>query len=95
MEYSHGKDVTYIRNAEVEVIEFVKSKGKEIRFSSEDSFRSDLVDLLSIYSALDKIGVTESVSPIQWGASLRPCLYAEGSSGEISKHTSTMTQVAL
>jgi len=28
----------------------------EIRFSSEDSFRSDLVDLLSIYSAVDKVG---------------------------------------
>ncbi|KAI4171817.1 MAG: hypothetical protein LQ348_006865 [Seirophora lacunosa] len=36
----------------------VVSQGKEIRFSSEDSFRSDLVDLLSIYSAVDKIGVT-------------------------------------
>jgi len=31
--------------------------GLEIRFSSEDSFRSDLVDLLSIYSAVSKIGV--------------------------------------
>lgn len=39
------------------VIEFVKSRGIEIRFSSEDSFRSDLVDLLSIYSAVDKVGV--------------------------------------
>jgi homocitrate synthase len=39
------------------VIEFVKSKGIEIRFSSEDSFRSDLVDLLSIYKTVDKIGV--------------------------------------
>jgi homocitrate synthase len=35
----------------------VKSQGKEIRFSSEDSFRSDLVDLLSLYSAVDKVGV--------------------------------------
>ncbi|KAI4182189.1 MAG: hypothetical protein L6R41_006137 [Letrouitia leprolyta] len=42
----------------VEVIEYVKSQNKEIRFSSEDSFRSDLVDLLSIYSAVDKVGVT-------------------------------------
>ncbi|KAF1993236.1 homocitrate synthase [Amniculicola lignicola CBS 123094] len=56
-EHSHGKDMTYIKNTAIEVIEFVKSKGKEIRFSSEDSFRSDLVDLLSIYSAVDKIGV--------------------------------------
>lgn len=31
--------------------------GIEVRFSSEDSFRSDLVDLLSIYQTVDKIGV--------------------------------------
>ena len=57
MEHSHGKDITYIKNTAIEVIEYVKSQGKEIRFSSEDSFRSDLVDLLTIYSAVDKIGV--------------------------------------
>ncbi|KAJ9623507.1 homocitrate synthase lys21 [Taxawa tesnikishii (nom. ined.)] len=45
-EHSHGKDMTYIKNAAIEVIEFVKSKGIEIRFSSEDSF-----------SAVDKVGV--------------------------------------
>jgi homocitrate synthase len=56
-EHSHGKDMTYIKKTAIEVIEYVKSQGKEIRFSSEDSFRSDLVDLLSIYSAVDKIGV--------------------------------------
>ena len=55
--HSHGKDMTYIKNTALEVIEFVKSKGLEVRFSSEDSFRSDLVDLLSIYSAVDKVGV--------------------------------------
>lgn len=56
-EHSHGKDMTYIKNTAIEVINFVKSKGIEIRFSSEDSFRSDLVDLLSLYSAVDKVGV--------------------------------------
>ena len=57
MEHSHGKDMTYIKNTAIEVIQFVKSKGIEIRFSSEDSFRSDLVDLLSLYQAVDKVGV--------------------------------------
>jgi homocitrate synthase len=57
MEHSHGKDMTYIKNTAIEVIEYVKSQGKEIRFSSEDSFRSDLVDLLTIYKAVDQIGV--------------------------------------
>ena len=56
-EFSHGKDMAYITKTAIEVIEFVKSKGIEVRFSSEDSFRSDLVDLLSIYQAVDKIGV--------------------------------------
>jgi homocitrate synthase len=56
-EHSHGKDIAWILKTALEVIQFVKSKGIEIRFSSEDSFRSDLVDLLSIYRAVDKIGV--------------------------------------
>ena len=34
--------------AATEVIEFVKSKGLEIRFSCEDSFRSDRTDLLRV-----------------------------------------------
>ena len=49
--------VLMLISLESTVIEFVKSRGIEIRFSSEDSFRSDLVDLLSIYSAVDKVGV--------------------------------------
>jgi len=56
-EFSHGKDMTYITKSAIEVINFVKSKGIEVRFSTEDSFRSDLVDLLSIYQTVDKIGV--------------------------------------
>jgi homocitrate synthase len=57
MEHSHGKDMAYITNTAIEVINFVKSHNIEIRFSSEDSFRSNLVDLLSIYSTVDKVGV--------------------------------------
>ncbi|KAI9740080.1 MAG: Saccharopine dehydrogenase [Claussenomyces sp. TS43310] len=56
-EHSHGKDMTYITETAIEVINFVKSKGLEVRFSSEDSFRSDLVDLLSLYKAVDSVGV--------------------------------------
>jgi homocitrate synthase len=57
MEHSHGKDMTYITNTAIEVINYVKAHNIEIRFSSEDSFRLNLVDLLSIYSTVDKIGV--------------------------------------
>ncbi|KFY89208.1 hypothetical protein V500_05870 [Pseudogymnoascus sp. VKM F-4518 (FW-2643)] len=56
-EFSHGKDMAYITKSAIEVIEFVKSKGLEIRFSSEDSFRSDFVDLLTLYKAVDEAGV--------------------------------------
>lgn len=56
-EFSHGKDMDYITQKAIEVITYVKSKGLEVRFSTEDSFRSDLVDLLTIYKAVDKIGV--------------------------------------
>jgi homocitrate synthase len=47
----------YIMKQATEVIQFIKSKGLEVRFSSEDSFRSDLVDLLSLYRHVDKLGV--------------------------------------
>ena len=56
-EFSHGKDMDYIIKQATEVINFIKSHGLEVRFSSEDSFRSDLVDLLNIYRHVDKLGV--------------------------------------
>ncbi|KAG5950788.1 Saccharopine dehydrogenase [Claviceps sorghi] len=56
-EHSHGKDMAYITKTAIEVIEYVKGQGREVRFSSEDSFRSDLVDLLSLYKAVDAVGV--------------------------------------
>ncbi|KAI8973316.1 homocitrate synthase [Mycotypha africana] len=56
-EFSHGKDMDYITKQAIEVITYIKNQGLEVRFSTEDSFRSDLVDLLSIYKAVDKIGV--------------------------------------
>jgi homocitrate synthase len=56
-EFSHGKDIPYIIDTAKRVIEFIKDNKKEVRFSSEDSFRSDLVDLLQIYREVDKVGV--------------------------------------
>ncbi|KXN70912.1 homocitrate synthase [Conidiobolus coronatus NRRL 28638] len=56
-EFSHGKDMDYITKQAIEVITYIKSRGLEVRFSSEDSFRSDLVDLLNIYKTVDKLGV--------------------------------------
>jgi len=55
--FSHGKDMDYIVKTAGEVINYIKSQGIEVRFSSEDSFRSDLVDLLNLYKTVDKLGV--------------------------------------
>ncbi|KAF2789225.1 homocitrate synthase [Melanomma pulvis-pyrius CBS 109.77] len=55
--HSHGKDMATITESAIEVINYIKSQGVEVRFSSEDSFRSDLVDLLSLYKAVDRVGV--------------------------------------
>ena len=57
MKYSCGKDIVTIIRTAIEVINYVKSRGKGIRFCSENSFRSNLVDLLTIYSAVDKVHV--------------------------------------
>ncbi|KAJ1547509.1 mitochondrial Homoaconitase [Cladochytrium tenue] len=56
-EYSHGKSMDYIMRQAEEVITFIKSKGLEVRFSSEDSFRTDRSDLLALYKLVDKLGV--------------------------------------
>lgn len=56
-EFSHGKDMDYIIEHATEVIKFIQSKGLEVRFSSEDSFRSNLDDLIQLYTAVDKLGV--------------------------------------
>ncbi|RYP16072.1 hypothetical protein DL765_005330 [Monosporascus sp. GIB2] len=56
-QFSHGKSMETIQKTALEVIAYVKSQGVEVRFSTEDSFRSDLVDLLTLYKAVDNAGV--------------------------------------
>ncbi len=56
-EFSHGKSVDQIIAQAGEVITFIKDHGKEVRFSSEDSFRSTEGDLLKVYKAVDAMGV--------------------------------------
>ncbi|KAG9254824.1 homocitrate synthase [Emericellopsis atlantica] len=56
-EYSHGKSMAMIQKTALEVIEYLKGQNVEVRFSSEDSFRSDLVDILALYKAVDGAGV--------------------------------------
>ena len=55
--FSHGRGVSDIIDESLEVIRFVKSQGLNVRFSSEDTFRSEKADLLRIYAAADAAGV--------------------------------------
>ncbi len=56
-QFSHGRDLAQIIEQSTEVIEFVKSQGRNVRFSSEDTFRSEKKDLLKVYAAADEVGV--------------------------------------
>ncbi|MBB6099083.1 homocitrate synthase [Deinobacterium chartae] len=56
-EFSHGKSIDAIIDTAREVIAFVKSQGVAVRFSAEDTFRSEENDLLRVYRAVDEIGV--------------------------------------
>jgi homocitrate synthase len=65
-QFSHGKDVDEIIREAGEVIAFIRDHGKEVRFSSEDSFRSTEGDLLRVYTAVasmgvDRVGVADTV----------------------------------
>ncbi|KAF9775333.1 Saccharopine dehydrogenase [Fusarium sp. DS 682] len=56
MKNSHGKDLDWIAAKAKEVIEFVQAHGIEVRFSGEDSFRSDFSEILKLYSLMDRLG---------------------------------------
>ncbi len=55
--FSHGKEIDEITDIALEVVSYVKSQGVEVRFSTEDSFRSDPADIFRVYEAVDAIGV--------------------------------------
>jgi homocitrate synthase len=64
--YSHGKSIEQILEMAIEVIGLVASHGLEVRFSGEDSFRSDLAELLWLYRAADaagahRVGIADTV----------------------------------
>jgi homocitrate synthase len=56
-EFSHGKDIQQIVDMAQKVVSYVRAHGVEVRFSTEDSFRSDPQDLFQVYEAVDAIGV--------------------------------------
>jgi len=72
-EFSHGKDIAQIIETALKVIDYIKSQGVQVRFSSEDSFRSELGDILRVYAAVDnlhpeRVGLADTVgvaTPLQ------------------------------
>ena len=56
-EFSHGKDLPTIARMAREVVQTIRDRGVEVRFSTEDSFRSELDDILFLYEQVDALGV--------------------------------------
>ena len=56
-EYSHGKSLDQVIDIGQEVIAFLRDKGVETRFSTEDTFRSNFADVMTVYRAMDLAGV--------------------------------------
>ena len=57
--FSHGMEIPEIIDRACEVVSLIKENRPdlEIRFSTEDSFRSERDDLLRVYRAVDRLGV--------------------------------------
>jgi homocitrate synthase len=60
-QFSHGCSISEIIERVTEVISFIHSQSPatELRFSTEDSFRSSLQDLLRIYLAIQPLGMVD------------------------------------
>ncbi|MCO6449923.1 MAG: homocitrate synthase [Caldilineales bacterium] len=58
-QFSHGKSIDQIIDLAAEVLDWIRAQAPniELRFSTEDSFRSEEKDLLRVYLAVDKLGV--------------------------------------
>ena len=55
--FSHGKGIDEIIEMALEVVSFLREQDIEVRFSTEDSFRSTPEDIFRVYEAVDAIGV--------------------------------------
>jgi homocitrate synthase len=56
-EFSHGKSIDQILDLAQEVVAYLLSQGVETRFSTEDSLRSDVADIVRVYRAVNALGV--------------------------------------
>ena len=55
--FSHGKGIDEIIEMALTVVTYLREQGVEVRFSTEDSFRSTPEDIFRVYEAVDDIGV--------------------------------------
>jgi homocitrate synthase len=56
-EFSHGKSIDGIIESAQEVVSYLLGQNVEVRFSTEDSLRSEPEDIFRIYEAVDALGV--------------------------------------
>jgi homocitrate synthase len=55
--FSHGLDIEAIIERAQTVVSYLQSQNVEVRFSTEDSLRSETADLFRVYEAVDALGV--------------------------------------
>jgi len=60
-QFSHGMSIEQIIDLAAETLTWIRQQapGIELRFSTEDSFRSEEKELLQVYLAVDKLGVVD------------------------------------
>ncbi|MBN1265575.1 MAG: homocitrate synthase [Anaerolineales bacterium] len=71
--FSHGKSINQILDLAEEVIPYLKSQGVEVRFSTEDTLRSEPEDLFRVYElvaglGVNRVGIADTVgvgTPVQ------------------------------
>lgn len=56
-EYSHGKSLDQVIEIGQKVIQYLNEHDIETRFSTEDTFRSNFADVMTVYRAMDLAGV--------------------------------------
>ena len=56
-QYSHGKSLEQVIDIGQEVIAYLRANEVETRFSTEDTFRSNFADVMTVYRAMDLAGV--------------------------------------
>ncbi|WP_038055328.1 homocitrate synthase [Thermus amyloliquefaciens] len=101
---AHGRDIPRIIEEAREVISYIREAAPhvEVRFSAEDTFRSDEHDLLEIYGAIapyvDRVGLADTVgiaTPRQVYALVREVRRVVGPSVDIEFHGHNDTGCAI